>query len=187
MIKGLAVALLNLFEQILHRTRLWRIVQDEKITIARSTYISHTALLDAGRGGSITIGEETQIHHGVVVQTYGGKIIIGNRCNISPYCVVYGHGGVIIGDDVLMAAGCMIIPANHRYSDTTKTINSQGLSSHGITIESDVWIGHGCSILDGTTIGRGSVIAAGSVVNKNIPPMSVAGGVPAKILKGRSE
>src|SRR5690606_34098570 len=99
----------------------------------------------------------------------------------------YGHGGVIIGDDVLMAAGCMIIPANHRYSDTTKTINSQGLSSHGITIESDVWIGHGCSILDGTTIGRGSVIAAGSVVNKNIPPMSVAGGVPAKILKGRSE
>jgi len=52
-----------------------------------------------------------------------------------------------------------------------------------IQIEDDVWIGAGVTILGGVTIGKGSVIAAGAVVIKDIPPYTVAGGVPAKLLK----
>ena len=74
----------------------------------------------------------------------------------------------------------MIIPSNHNFIRVDVPINSQGAKSIGIVIEDDVWIGHGCSILDGVTIGRGSVIAAGSVVNKNVLPMTVVAGVPAK-------
>lgn len=50
-------------------------------------------------------------------------------------------------------------------------------------IESDVWIGSNVTILDGVHVGRGATIAAGAVVNKDVPPYSIVGGVPAKVIK----
>jgi len=64
-------------------------------------------------------------------------------------------------------------------------IINQGIISKGIKIEDDVWIGSNSTVLDGVTIGRGSVIGAGSVVTQDIPPFSVALGVPAKLIKER--
>ena len=52
-----------------------------------------------------------------------------------------------------------------------------------VAIEDDVWIGGQVTILPGVTIGRGSVIAAGAVVTANVPPVVVAGGVPARVLR----
>ncbi len=52
-----------------------------------------------------------------------------------------------------------------------------------IKIGNHVWIGSNVTVLKGVEIGDGSIIAAGSLVNKNIPPGVLAGGVPAKILK----
>ena len=54
-----------------------------------------------------------------------------------------------------------------------------------VVIEDDVWCGANVTILKGVTIGRGSVIAAGSVVTRSIPPYSIAGGVPARVIKKR--
>ena len=54
-----------------------------------------------------------------------------------------------------------------------------------IVIKDDVWIGTGSIILKGVTIEEGSIIAAGSLVNKNVPPYTIVGGIPAKILKAR--
>ena len=50
-------------------------------------------------------------------------------------------------------------------------------------IEKDVWIGANVTILSGVHIGRGATIAAGAVVNKDVPPYSIVGGIPAKVLK----
>ena len=71
------------------------------------------------------------------------------------------------------------------FSDPEMLIHEQGMIGLGIKIEDDVWIGAGAIILDGVTIGRGSVIGAGAVVTKNIPPYSVAVGVPARVIKKR--
>lgn len=54
---------------------------------------------------------------------------------------------------------------------------------HDVIIEKDVWIGSNVTILEGVVVGRGATVAAGAVVNKDVPPYSIVGGVPAKIIK----
>jgi acetyltransferase-like isoleucine patch superfamily enzyme len=157
------------------------------ITVSPNTRLAASARLDTPYGGNIRIGKECEILDGVLILTYGGEIVIGDRCSINPYTVIYGHGGVTIGNDVLIAGGCMIIPNNHSFSKLDLTIREQGCNARGITIEDDVWIGHGCTILDGVTISKGSVIGAGSVVNKDTKPYSISGGVPARFIKFRNE
>ena len=63
----------------------------------------------------------------------------------------------------------------------------QGASRKGIKIGKDCWIGSGVKILDGVTIGDGCIIAAGAVVNKDIPEYSIAGGIPARVIKSRKD
>ncbi len=147
--------------------------------------IKNSALVEIRFGGTIEIGENSEILDGVMVLTYGGNIKIGKRCSINAQTILYGHGGLTIGNDVLIAGHCMVIPSNHNFADKNKTIISQGNTSKGITIEDDVWIAHGCSILDGVKIEKGAIIAAGSVVNKDVPANCIYGGVPAKLIKNR--
>lgn len=150
-----------------------------------SVRIYKKVIIDNRFGGLVSIGENSEIQDGVIIMTYGGNISIGNNCSINHYSVIYGHGGLTIGNDVLIAGHCMIIPNNHVFKEKSTPISQQGNISKGITIKDNVWIGHGVSILDGVTIGSGAVIAAGSVVNKNVPENKIVGGVPIKILKSR--
>ncbi len=150
-----------------------------------SVKIYPNVVLNSEYGGTITIGEKSELLYGVILMTYGGTIKIGNKCSINPYTVLYGHGNLTIGNNVLIAGHTLIIPANHNFTDKNKTINMQGLTMKGITIEDDVWIGSGCRILDGVTIGKGAIVAAGAVVNKNVECYSIVGGVPAKFIKNR--
>lgn len=160
--------------------------KNNNVFLDSSVKIAENVVFDTRFGGSITIGENSELLQGALIMTYGGTIEIGARCSINPYSILYGHGNLKIGNDVLIAAHTVIIPANHNFTDVNTTINSQGLTTKGITIEDDVWIGAGCKILDGVTIGKGAVIAAGAVVNKNVPPYTIVGGVPAKELKKRN-
>ncbi|MEO6520451.1 MAG: DapH/DapD/GlmU-related protein [Mucilaginibacter sp.] len=155
------------------------------IIIGSNVYIEDDAKIRVRDGGRINIGDGCEILDGVLISTYGGDITIGNNCSINPYTMIFGTGGVKIGNNVLIAAQCMVVPVNHNFSRRDIPISEQGHNAKGIIIEDDVWIGHGCSILDGVTIGTGSIIAAGSVVNKSVEPFSINGGVPAKRLKDR--
>ncbi|MEA5503465.1 acyltransferase [Halotia wernerae UHCC 0503] len=157
------------------------------IHIHEKSRISPTANIECRFGGSITIGNSTEILDYVMLLTYNGNIEIGENCSINPFTIIYGHGGVKIGNDVLIAAHTIIIPSNHNFSSLDKPIRIQGNTSLGIVIEDNVWIGAGCKILDGVTIGQGSVIAAGAVVNKSIESYSVVAGVPAKLIKKRRD
>lgn len=161
--------------------------QENKIYLASQVYIKETAVVECRHGGSISVGSGTEILDHAMLLTYGGAIDIGKNCSINPFTIIYGHGGTKIGNDVLIAAHTVIIPSNHNFLSLDIPIRLQGNTSKGIIIEDNVWIGAGCKILDGVTIGRGSVIAAGAVVNKNVEPFSVVGGVPAKLIKKRTQ
>ena len=153
--------------------------------IASSVRIYPDVVFDTKLGGSIMVSDNCELLYGVILMTYGGNIKIGHSCSINPYTVLYGHGNLTIGNNVMIAGHCLIIPANHKFDDIIP-ISQQGETRKGIVIEDNVWIGSGCSILDGVTIGTGSIIAAGSVVNKNVAPNTIVGGVPAKFIKVRN-
>ena len=155
------------------------------LVLAKNVKISKNVLFETNYGGKISIGENTEILTGVMLMTYGGNITVGRSCSINPYTVLYGHGNLSIGNNVLIAAQCVIIPANHNFSDNTITINTQGLTTLGIKIEDNVWIGTGGIVLGGVVINSGAVIAAGAVVLNSVPANEIWGGVPAKKIKSR--
>ncbi len=160
-------------------------MDDPNIHVEDFYKIAPSAIVASKYGGKISIGKNTLIWENAILMTYGGNIKIGSSCIINPFSIIYGHGGTSIGNNVLIAAHCMIVPSNHNYAETSIPITEQGNTSKGIRIEDDVWIAHGCSILDGVTIGKGAIIGAGSVVNKDIPAYSIAAGVPARVIKSR--
>jgi acetyltransferase-like isoleucine patch superfamily enzyme len=141
--------------------------------------------IDNRFGGKIEIGCGTVICSTARLIPYGGSISIGRDCYVGPYSILYGHGGLQIEDDVMIAAHCVIIPANHGHEQTTIPMNKQPLTLRGIVIHQDVWIGAGVRILDGVEIARGSILGAGAVCTKDTEEYDIFGGVPAKKIGSR--
>lgn len=137
--------------------------------------------------GAIEIGAGSSIREGAILQSYGGSITLGRHCTVNPYCLIQGNGGVEIGDNTLIASHVCMYSANHRFSDPSRPIRSQGETREGIRIGSDVWIGGGAIILDGVSIGDGAVIAAGAVVNRDVAPGAIVAGVPGRRVGTRGD
>ncbi|MUG96891.1 acyltransferase [Scytonema sp. UIC 10036] len=124
----------------------------------------------------LCIGNKVCIDRGVDIKATVSDCLIeiGDGSYLGPYVCMAGPGHIKIGKECLIASQTGIYANNHR---------EHGLSREGIEIQDNVWIGSGVRILDGVTIGKGSVIGAGAVVTKDIPPFSIAVGVPAKVIK----
>lgn len=138
--------------------------------------------------GAITIGDDVRILKGVTISTSPeGRIQIGNAVHIGEGSLIYSGAGIQIGDNVIIGPQNIIVDLDHRFKNIDLPINQQGMSGRGVSIEEDVWIASHCVITKGVTIGRGSVIGAGSIVNRNVPPYSVAAGVPVKVIKKRGD
>jgi len=112
-------------------------------------------------------------------------ISIGRHVSINEWVFIDGYGGVDIGNCVRIAHGVSIVSENHGFASLDKPIYLQKKNADKIVIESDVWIGMGAKILMGVTIGKGAVIGAGTLVNKNVEPYSIVGGIPARKIGSR--
>ncbi len=113
------------------------------------------------------------------------NISIGRRVSINDNVFINGAGGFEIMDDSGIAYGTAVISEDHEIGDPRIPIREQPKIPAKVTIESNVWIAANCTILKGVTIGEGSVVAAGSVVTKSVPPYSIVGGNPARVMRRR--
>lgn len=139
-------------------------------------------------GDHVTLGRGVSIRpSGYYGTDMGTGLVVGRRTAIGPYSWIGASGSVFIGNDVLMGPRVIILPENHLFGDLERTIASQGVARADIRIEDNCWLGADVKVLAGVSIGSGSVIAAGAVVRSDIPPNSVAAGVPARVLRNRTQ
>jgi acetyltransferase-like isoleucine patch superfamily enzyme len=158
------------------------------VRLGNGSYLDESVYIHACPGG-VTIGANTLVMHGAVLHVYNFRhlphagIWIGSDSLVGEYTVIRGQGGVKIGNRVYTSPMTQLIAVNHVFDDPTKPFIEQGITAQGIIVEDDVWLGSAAVITDGVRVGRGSVVAAGAVVTHDIPPYSVAGGVPARVIR----
>ena len=146
-------------------------------------------IMEGAESGYIDLGESVELHRELTLHTgQGGNIMIGPRSSVHAGCYLIAYKSSIrIGADVQIASNAAFYPYNHGFAPGA-LIADQPLTSRGdIVLEDDVNIGFGVIVLDGVTIGKGAAVGAGSVVVQNIPPGAIAMGVPARVLRMRSE
>jgi acetyltransferase-like isoleucine patch superfamily enzyme len=201
-------------QRIERRLQLWRgrIVQFRgasvgiRFGLGRSVRVLYPSHFEAGHdvtiddygylhclsSSGVSLGNHTSIARNFWLScgrsaTSIGGFKIGDYSFIGPNSVMGAGGPISIGNHVQMGPNVTITAENHVFDDATLQIDQQGLSHIGVIIEDDCWIGGQATILDGVRIGRGSIVGAGAVVTTNIPPFSVAVGVPARVIKKRRQ
>ncbi len=183
-----------LYRLIVHMQGAAAIEAGVRLRFANHIHLGHGVYLDQGSylhatPNGIRIGARSIVMHGAVLHVYNFRdipqagITIGEDCLIGEYSVIRGQGGVTLGNRVYTSPFTQIIAVNHVFNDPTRPFIEQGLTAEGIVIEDDVWLGAGAVITDGVRVGQGAVVAAGAVVTKDVPPHTVVGGVPARVIK----
>ena len=163
-----------------------KIMHPGKIKIGNNAVIDDFSVLDA-RGTNnlgIVLSDNVIIGQNTCLRS-SGYLEIGFNSKINRNCIIHSENIVKIGNMVNIGAFSYIIgTGEYNYKRTDMSIRAQGKkSSKGVIIENNVIISAGVKILDGVRIGTGSLIGAGAVVTKDIPPFSVAVGIPAKVIK----
>ena len=114
------------------------------------------------------------------------QVEIGDRVFLSRNCHVNALQRITIGAHCLFGPGCVIVDHNHGL-DPNARIDEQPCVAKPIRIGNDVWCGAGAVVLAGVTIGDGAVIGTGAVVTRDVPPMAIVAGNPARVIRMRGE
>jgi len=162
-----------------HRARQAMLAERAGASFAPGAYVAADAAIFTTR---LELGEQSWIAGHALVR---GDVSFGSHCTVNAYAMISGK--VRCGDGVRIASHASLVGFNHGYDDPDMPIHLQKHESLGITIEDDVWIGANAVVVDGVNVGRGAVIAAGAVVSRDVPPMAVVGGVPARVLRFRGQ
>jgi len=162
------------------------IVFGKNVTIEKKCDIDGYAIKKLRFGNNVKIGAYSFISCTSHLSKYGKGLEIGNNSACGRFTEFGAAGGIEIGNDVIMGSYISFHSENHNFLDTSKLIREQGVTSQGIKIGNNVWIGAKATFLDGAIVGNNCVVAAGAVVNAVFPDNVVIGGIPAKILKNIS-
>jgi acetyltransferase-like isoleucine patch superfamily enzyme len=162
--------------RFLFRASTWRWI------IARADFLVEDQLgpwTDLHRGARSTVHPTASLRN-------AQNIFLGASTRVQSGCVLWAspNARITVGDNTGLGPGTMIFASNHQFEPGLPYFK-QPWTERDITIGRDVWVGAGSIVLAGVTIGDGCVVAAGSVVTKDLPPFTIAGGVPARAIKSR--
>lgn len=136
--------------------------------------------------GNVEVGEETVIGPYSFVSTMPqAKICIGARVLVNSFNVIGAGELVLIEDDCIFAPYVQITDSSHQFEHIEDSPRHDTGISKAVAIGQGAWLGSGVKVLMGVQIGDGVVVGAGAVVNRNLPAMSVAVGMPATVVRMR--
>lgn len=183
-----------LFSGFWYRSKAALFLRGHNIVLGPSLRVWGMPNIKLARGSRITIGQKTTLlssprsnpvglSHGVIIRTLTPEatITIGDKAGISGASIV-ARDSITIGDRVLLGANCVIADNDfHPLARSGRAENSdQNIKTSPVTIGDDVWVGMNATVLKGVTIGEGAIIAAGSLVTRDVLPMEIVAGIPAK-------
>lgn len=145
------------------------------------------AQCQATLAGGVTLGDRVVLEHGVVLKLVdeAAVILMDDHVFVGRGCIFDIAGSLSIGEGTLIAPGCFITDHNHGL-DPDMPIWKQPCQTNPVSIGADVWLGAKVVVLPGVVIGDGAVVAAGAVVARNVEPMSIVAGVPARFIRFRT-
>jgi maltose O-acetyltransferase len=148
-------------------------------------YVKLVGRLRVVNRGRLVVGDRVLLHANVATTELaamtGATLIIGNGAFINYGAEICAHKLIEIGEECRIGTHCIIL--DNDFHDLDWRYRDRKPPSDEVVLEPHVWVGNRVTILKGVRIGFGSVVAAGSVVTKSIPPMSIAAGVPAKVVR----
>lgn len=166
-----------------------KILNSQNIVFGKSVTIDKHTIIDGFSshkiifGDCVKIGAFSNLNSTSHFSKYGIGLKMGNNSAIGDYTHFGAAGGIEIGNDVIMGSYISFHSENHNFLDASKLIREQGVTSKGIKLGNNIWVGAKATFLDGCIVGNNSVVAAGAVVNGVFPDNVVIGGIPAKVLK----
>ena len=158
-----------------------------KIRIGDDVVIDDGCCLDAKGDGNrgIDIGTGVFIGRGTILSCKNGDIVIDDHANIGFNCEIFSGARVRLGKHTLVAAYTYLVGGDHTHDRTDTPVLHQKRVARGIEVDDNAWLGAHVVVADGVTIGRDAIVGAGAVVRREIPPFSVAAGVPARVIRDR--
>ena len=168
-----------------------KILEKRYLTIGEKTKIHDGVYIDALSregvllGNQVVVGRNTRIECTGSLSRIGKGVRIGDRSTFGNDCFFGAAGGISIGADVVAGQFIRFHSENHNFNDQNLLIREQGVTSKGIKVGNNCWIGSGAVFLDGVEVGDGCVIAANAVVTRSFPANSIIAGIPAKRIRNR--
>jgi acetyltransferase-like isoleucine patch superfamily enzyme len=161
-----------------------RLMREETVTIGEDCFISPEAGIFAQLGRPIRIGSRTTVAahaflHGPL--TIGDDVSINARASLDG-----GAAGITIGHGCRIASGASLYAFDHGLSPD-RPVREQPVTSRGIVLGADVWVGANAGITDGVMVGDHAVIGMGAVVTHNVPAWAIVAGSPARVIGSRLE
>lgn len=135
--------------------------------------------------GRLVIGPWCWIGNDNKLRAHEGQLTLGAKVVMGRDNVINTYLDIEIGDATILADWIYICDFDHRYDRLDMPIKDQGIVTSPVRIGADVWLAEKTTVLRGVDIGQGSVIASHCLVNKDIPPFSIAVGVPCRVVKSR--
>ncbi|WP_298328833.1 acyltransferase [Haloactinopolyspora sp.] len=137
--------------------------------------------------GRVVLGRWVHVGDHTRLMAHEGTLRVGDKVVLGCHDTVTCYLNVEIGAATLVADGVYVTDFDHRFADLDIPIKDQGIVTSPVRIGPDCWLGTKVSVLRGAEVGHGCVLAAHAVVRGVIPDLAVAGGVPAKVVKYRTD
>ena len=166
----------------------------KKIHLGENVILSEGVVLDARHDTEdrvLVLGDDVMLSINVMISCKNGCVEIGERTGLSAHTIIHATNDcpVSIGEDGIIGPQCYLAGGgNYHHDNLDIPIRDQGIQNDGgVKLENNIWLGAKVTVLGGVTMHSGSIAGAGSVVAKDIPYNAICAGVPAKVIRNRSD